>query len=63
MRNRLQEIRWEKGWSIEQLARESGVSKTTICTIENKKNVNPSVEVAFRLADALRVDVRDLFYW
>ena len=48
---------------MEQLARESGVSKTTICTIENKTNLNPSVEVAFKLADALEVDVRELFYW
>ncbi|MCI5919812.1 MAG: helix-turn-helix domain-containing protein [Roseburia sp.] len=63
MNNRLQEIRWKKGWSLERLARESSVSKTTICTIENKTNLNPSVEVAFKLADALEVDVRELFYW
>ena len=62
MRNRLQEIRWKRGWSLEQLARESGVSKATICTIENKKDVNPTIDIAFKLADALEVDVREIFF-
>ena len=52
-----------KGWSEERLARESGVSKSTICRLENQKDANPTIEVAFRIADALKVDVRELFYW
>ena len=35
--------------------------KSTINNIENGKTTNPSIEVAFRLADALGVDVRELF--
>lgn len=30
--------------------------------LENGKNTNPSVDIAFRVADALEVDVRILFY-
>lgn len=63
MKHKLQRLRWEKNWSEEQLARKSGVSKSTICRLENSENVNPTIEVAFRIADALKVDVRELFYW
>ena len=58
MKHKLQQLRWEKNWSEEQLARKSGVSKSTICRLENSENVNPTIDVAFRLADALQVDVR-----
>ena len=30
--------------------------------MENKKDVNPTIDIAFKLADALRVDVRELFF-
>jgi len=62
MRNRVQQYRWEKEWTEGQLAQRSGVSKSTINSLENGKTTNPSVDVAFRLADALGVDVRELFY-
>ena len=41
----------------------SGVSRSAICKLENGVNQNPTAEVAFRLADALNVDVRELFYY
>lgn len=62
MRNKIQEYRWKKGWSEETLARKAGVSRSTICQLENGKINNPSIEVAFKIADALKVDVRELFY-
>ena len=62
MKNRVQEYRWKKGWSEKMLARKAGVSRSTICQLENGKNKNPSVDIAFRVADALEVDVRILFY-
>lgn len=30
--------------------------------MENKKDVNPTIDIAFKLADALEVDVRELFF-
>lgn len=62
MRHRLQELRWRRGWSEGQLEQASGVSRSTICRMENKKDVNPTIDIAFKLADALEVDVRELFF-
>lgn len=62
MKNRVQFYRWEKGWSIEQLARHAKIDKSTICRVENGKIESPSVDIAFALADALGVDVRELFF-
>ena len=56
----MQKYRWKKKWSEEQLSRVSGVSRSVICKLENGVNQNPTAEVAFRLADALNVDVREL---
>lgn len=63
LNNRVQMYRWKKKWSEEQLSRAAGVSRSVICKLENGANVNPTAEVAFRLADALDVDVRELFYY
>lgn len=63
MKNRLQKYRWDKDWTVGQLAKYANVSKSTITLIENGKTKNPSVEVAFKIADALGVDVRDIFYY
>ena len=63
MRHRLQELRWKHGWSEERLAMESGVSRSTICRLENQKDINPKIEVAFKLANALDVSVEELFFW
>lgn len=45
-----------------QLARRAGVDKSTICLLENGKTKNPTIDIAFKIADALEVDVRKLFY-
>ena len=61
MKNRLQELRWEKDWSQEQLSRRSGVSRKTIEHIENGTTLSPSVYTAIKLAKALSVSVEDIF--
>lgn len=62
MENRLQELRWIKGWSQQQLSDRSKVSKSTIGGLENGKIKHPSLETAYRLAKALKVDIMDIFY-
>lgn len=59
-KNRVQEFRWKRGWSQEQLSRESGVPRSTIHAVENGVRV-PSVHIALKLAAALSVTVDDLF--
>lgn len=61
MRNRLQELRWNKQWSQTQLSRRSGVPQSVIAKIETGISLNPSVFTAIRLARALNVTVEDIF--
>ena len=64
MKNRLQELRWEKDWSQTQLAMKSNVSHSTISLIENNPLENPHVYTAIKLAHALGVSVEDIFkFW
>lgn len=62
MKNRLKEIRWRKGWSEAELARRAGVAKSTICAIENGTVKHPSIDVAYKLCKALKMDVWEIFY-
>lgn len=59
-KNKVQEYRWKRGWSQEQLARKSGVPRSTIHAVENGIRV-PSVHIALKLAAAFSVSVNDLF--
>ena len=56
----LYEMRTKKGWSTWQLARRSGVSQSHIVRIENR-DTSPTVSCLCRLADALDVNVHELF--
>ena len=58
--NRLRVLRAEKKWSQAQLAEAVGVSRQAINTIENGRH-DPSVTLAFRIADALGVSITDAF--
>lgn len=62
MKNRLSEIRCNKGWTQAMLARRSGVARSTITEIENGNIVNPRINVAYKLCRALKVDVWDIFF-
>ena len=61
MKNNLQKLRWQKGWSQDTLALYSGITKTTINHIENEQSSNPKVYTALLLAKALHVKVEDIF--
>ena len=56
----LYEIRTQKGYSQEHLAKLSGVSKTHIREVENGQS-NPTIQVLCSLAKALQVPITDLF--
>lgn len=61
MKNKLQELRWEKNWSQNQLSIKSGVPQSAISIIENNMSENPGVFTALRLSRALSVTVEDIF--
>ena len=59
MEIRLKDIRTQKGISIRELSKISGVSKGSIEKIEGQ-NPNPRVETICKIASALRVELSEL---
>ena len=60
MQNIIRERRKELGLSQEALAQKCGVSRQTINAIENNK-YDPTLSLAFALANALQLTVDTLF--
>ncbi|TFF94736.1 MAG: transcriptional regulator [Promethearchaeota archaeon] len=61
MKSRVREIRDEKDLTQQELADLIGVSRQTIHYIE-KGDYNPSLILAYKIADVLGTPVNDLFY-
>ena len=62
LRNRLKEIRSEKGLSQAQLAELVGVSRNTISSIETGQ-FNPTAKLALVLCIALDKKLEEVFYF
>ena len=60
MNNRIRLLRAEKGWSQAELADRVGVSRNSINSVENGK-FDPSLPLAFRIADAFDLPVEEVF--
>ncbi len=60
MKNIIKERRKQLGLSQDELAKKCGVSRQTINAIENNK-YDPSLALAFALADELMLRVDELF--
>ena len=58
-RRRLRSLRQSLGWSLDELARRSNLSASTISRIETGKR-NISIDILIALARALQVDVGEL---
>ena len=59
VRNRIRELRLERGVSQQELAGEVGASRQTINAIEQEK-YSPSLELAFRIARFFKQDFEDV---
>jgi transcriptional regulator with XRE-family HTH domain len=55
----LQRLRQERGLTLEDLSRTAGVSKSMLSQIE-RETANPTIAVAWRLANALGVSIAEL---
>lgn len=62
MKNKLEEIRKQKGIKQEELADAMGVSRQTISSLENGR-YNPSVILAIKLARYFGLNVEDIFIY
>ena len=62
MKNRLEEIRKQRGIRQEDLAAALEVSRQTICSLENGR-YNPSILLAFKIAHYFDMSIEKLFIY
>ena len=62
MKNRLEEIRKERGIKQEDLAAALEVSRQTIGSLENGR-YNPSILLAFKIARFFEMNIEDIFIY
>ncbi len=62
MKNRLEEMRNQMGWTQQELADQVEVSRQTIISLESGRH-NPSILLAFRLARLFQVKIEDIFIY
>lgn len=60
--NHIYMLRAERRWSQKQLADLVGVSRQTIISLEANR-YNPSLLLAFRIAEVFEVGVEDVFHY
>ena len=60
MKNRIEEIRKEKGVNQEELAKIMGVSRQTISSLENGR-YNPSILLAYKIARYFDMSIEEVF--
>ena len=62
MKNRLEELRKEKGVRQEELAEALEVSRQTIGSLENGR-YNPSIMLAFKIARYFGMSIEEIFIY
>lgn len=62
MKNRLEDLRRERGIRQEDLAAVLEVSRQTICSLENGR-YNPSILLAFKIARYFGTTIEDVFIY
>lgn len=60
MKNRLKELRGERGWSQQALAEQLDVSRQTVISLENGK-YDPSLPLAFKIARLFGQPIEAIF--
>ncbi len=60
MKNKIEEIRKEKGIRQDELAKKMGVSRQTISSLENGR-YNPSIMLAYKIAKYFDMTIEEVF--
>lgn len=60
MKNKVEQLRKERGLNQEDFAKAIRVSRQTVSSIENGK-YNPSLELAFIISDFFKKDIKEIF--
>lgn len=58
----IKDVRKKLGVSLIQLSLKSGISMTYLRELETNKKTNPSITSLCKIAEALEINVKDLFY-
>ena len=61
IKNRLKELRIERGISQEELAEKSGISRTTLSKIENNEEAAVNTRTIAKLAEVFDVKPSEIF--
>ena len=62
MKNRIEQLRKERGIRQEELAMALEVSRQTIGSLENER-YNPSIQLAFKIAKFFDLKIEDIFIY
>ncbi|HMN11565.1 MAG TPA: helix-turn-helix transcriptional regulator [Bellilinea sp.] len=62
MENILEKLRTQRGWTQQELADKTEVSRQTIISLENGR-YNPSIQLAFKLARLFGCQIEDIFLY
>ena len=62
MKNRIEEIRKERGIRQEELAKMLGVSRQTVSSVEPGR-YNPSIALAFKVARCVGMTIEEVFIY
>lgn len=62
MKNRIEEIRKERGIRQEELAKMLGVSRQTVSSLETGR-YNPSISLAFKVARCFGMTIEEVFIY
>lgn len=62
MKNRIEEIRKERGIRQEELAKMLGVSRQTVSSLETGR-YNPSISLAFKVACCFGMHIEEIFIY
>jgi len=60
MKNRLRELRGERGWTQAELGEKLGVSRQAVIALESDKH-DPSLDLAYRIATVFGLPVEGIF--
>ena len=59
--SRIQELLDAKGWTVNKLADEAGITHSTLYKLMNNKNVTPNLTTLESICNALEVSLSDFF--
>jgi putative transcriptional regulator len=60
MKNRMKELRSQRGWTQEELGRAIGVSRQAVNALETEKH-DPSLDLAYRISAVFGEPVETIF--